>query len=513
MKKRTITVTRRQVLQGAGGFSLALPFLPSLVPGKAWAVEPTLARQPKFVAINSFNGGINDVNMFPSDQTLGAPQEILPGHTVRQGRLVRTLEGTDAVLSAVLRAPSTELTDRMASRLSVFRGLDMPYGVGHHITWLGTLHRSTGDQRFPAIKAPFPTIDQVMAWSASFYRTLAGVRQRSVHTGDGGGTNWGLTYNYANPASRTGDIVDTTGVQSDPAALFSKLFSGGVGAVPPPAPGRPLIVDRVIESYRRLSRSSRRMSQLDRQRLEAHMSRLDELERQIKSTSSAPIGACRDTAAPPVSTRGSIQRFQLQNSIIAAAFLCGYTRLATIQVPEHYFSSRTWDPGVWHNSITHASSDPTNQALIVETSRSLFRNAVLDLARKLDSEESPGVTALDNTVVAWAVECAERTHANMGMPVVLMGGGAGAISSGKYIDFRHTLRPAENYLGFPRQIGLTWNRFLGTLLQAMGIPRPEYESGGSLGYGTQFVFDRYAGGMASGLWQQSGDFLPLLRAA
>lgn len=60
--------------------------------------------------------------------------------------------------------------------------------------------------------------------------------------------------------------------------------------------------------------------------------------------------------------------------------------------------------------------------------------------------------------------------------------------------------------------GLTWNRYLGTLLQAMKVPRSEYDTNGARGYGTQHRSAAYIVCQAPGLWEQSGDFLPFLKA-
>jgi hypothetical protein len=505
--KKTILVTRRQILRGTGGASLALPFLPSLVPVKAYAAEAVPPRQPKFVGIGSFNGGVRDDNAFPGEDVLTDALEVVPGHVIRRGRLVRHTEGDDAFVSPMLRAPASELTERLVSRLNVLRGLDVPFSAGHHEGGVhGTFHQSTNKD--PRAAMPLPTIDQVMAWSPSFYRTLVGVRQRSISTGASWSTI-GLTYNYADPATRTGPI-QYGGIQGDPAKLFARLFAGG-GSAAVLAPGRPRIVDRVIASYRRLRDSNRRLSAGDRRRLEEHVSRLAELERELGAVAVPAAGVCRDTSAPAAAS--GAERFRLQNSVIAAAFLCGYTRVAVIKAPEYEFSSRRWEQGTWHNEVAHNYGKPDAQAMVVEAQRGVFRNTMLDLARKLDVEEAPGVTALDSTVISWALECSERTHDSIGLPVVLMGGGAGSLRTGNYCDYRNrTERALMVASPWRRYAGINWNRYMGTLLQAVGIPRAEYEREGTLGYGAFHRDGGYAKAQAPGLWEQSGELLPFLKA-
>jgi hypothetical protein len=46
----------------------------------------------------------------------------------------------------------------------------------------------------------------------------------------------------------------------------------------------------------------------------------------------------------------------------------------------------------------------------------------------------------------------------------------------------------------------------------MGVPRGEYEPPGTYGYGTQYRDGGHAKGMAPGLWEQTGNMLPYLKA-
>ena len=58
--------TRRQVLHGLGGFTLALPFLPSLLkPSEARAATPAPVK--RFVAFATQHGGIWASKMYPAD--------------------------------------------------------------------------------------------------------------------------------------------------------------------------------------------------------------------------------------------------------------------------------------------------------------------------------------------------------------------------------------------------------------------------------------------------------------
>ena len=63
---KTFKVSRRQVLRGGAGFTLGMPFLPSLVARRADGATPVFAKQLRFVASVTEHGGLYVSNMFSS---------------------------------------------------------------------------------------------------------------------------------------------------------------------------------------------------------------------------------------------------------------------------------------------------------------------------------------------------------------------------------------------------------------------------------------------------------------
>ena len=75
------------------------------------------------------------------------------------------------------RASAAELSDSIVSKLMLIRGLDKPFWMGHGFgAALGNFNDSdyTADDD-PESMLARPTIDQVMAWSPSFYEDLSAV--------------------------------------------------------------------------------------------------------------------------------------------------------------------------------------------------------------------------------------------------------------------------------------------------------------------------------------------------
>src|SRR3954451_567777 len=124
-----MNMSRRQILRGVGGFTLALPFMSSLLkPSRADAAVTGMRR---FVQFASSHGGIWGANMYPAASTLTQTAQFA-GRTVRRGPLTLTTQGADAMLSPVLRGASTALTASLASKMNVLRGLDVPFYIAHH---------------------------------------------------------------------------------------------------------------------------------------------------------------------------------------------------------------------------------------------------------------------------------------------------------------------------------------------------------------------------------------------
>ncbi|HVZ73921.1 MAG TPA: DUF1552 domain-containing protein [Polyangia bacterium] len=513
--------TRRQLLRGAGGFSLALPFLPSLVDRReARAATAAAATKKRFVQMATQHGGIWGSNMYPAATTL-TDTMTYAGRTISRGALALQTSAGTAQLSPVLRGPSTLLTAKLAAKMNVLRGCDIPFYIGHHTGGhLGNYARNDGNgQDGVAMQAyPTPTIDQLMAWSTKFYPDLATIKQRSLVIGPR------LSYNWTNPAtpSNLGLIQEVAG-SFDAPALFSEIFVKGGGATDPNALTKP-IVDRVNADYLRLRNGNTRLSSDDRRRLDDHMQRLSELQRRLSVRVSCPdlSPVVTDTQAdldmgnfglsPPLQT----EYYQAMNDVIVAAFLCDTSRIATMNIRED-FSTYAGD---WHADVAHHSGEPDGamQAVITAAHQLTFEKVFLDLCSKLDVDDGTGQSVLDGALVAWTQESGEYTHAGQGMPIVTAGGAGGWLKTGSYCDYRNPAFVSDNGEQGNTIVkitgGLLWQQWLGTALQAMNLAPADYEANGLGGYpgAIKFIGSGMAKFYPDAVWTVAGEPLPFLKA-
>ena len=506
-------ISRRMVLRGAAGFALAIPFLPSLIDRRLAKAAP-LGPSKRFVALATDHGGIWQGSMYPDEATLGQTTSYA-GHQIRKGSLALEVSGGVAKLSDVLAGNSTLFTSTLAEKMNVLRGLDVTFYLAHHRGGhLGNYAENDGNGTDGGMLQiqPRATIDQVMAWSPTFYADLATIKERSLTIG-----GQGMCAAWSSPASKTGEIQNIS-PENDSLALFNKIF------VPPqdPAEVRPQIVDLVLEDYKRLRNTNVRLSQADRQRLDDHLERLDELQRKLGVQVSCgevqpPTKSSTDewTSSYGIDPEANKRFWQLHNDVVAAAFACDTCRIVSMRIDDN-FSTYAGD---WHQDVAHqaAMPDGAKQAIIAAAHQRFFEDVYLDLVAKLDAIADIEGTVLDSSLVQWTQEAGCVTHDPIELPVITAGKAAGFLATGQYCDYRNLTKPAhqpgpDNAVS--SHVGLVYNQWLGTALQAMGVPKSEYQDGDNGGYGylqlsteTWYAgYEKYPSSVLSAM----GDVLPFL---
>jgi hypothetical protein len=503
--------TRRQLLRGAGGFTLALPWLPSLLPRDAAAGGSPFA-QSRFVAIATEHGAIWSESMHPAENTLTETMAYA-GHTIRRGDLVHTDEGGVGRLSSVLSGDGTRLTPALAAKMNVLRGIDVPFYIAHHRgghlgNWAA--NDGNGEDGQAQFDNPTPTIDQVLAWSPTFYSDLSTTLERSLVIGEN--ISWG----WSNPQSQSGQVQPLP-VEWSSLALFNRIFVPEEEEESP----RPPVVDRVLENYQSLRQSNRRLSARDRQRLDEHIQRIDELQRRL-----AVAVSCGDIPVPTADSQQlwgdssfgvnpplQAEFWQLFNDVVLAAFVCGTSRVAVLRVTDT-FSDFVGD---WHQDIAHQAHLPDGaaQAELAAANQRTFEDVILDLIAKLDIDEGDGTTILDNTLLQWTQESGPTTHESVDTTIVTAGSAAGAIRTGQYIDYRDlNLEFGDPYEGTPVRLhtGLLHQQYLGSVLRAMGLSPAEYELEPGGGYPDLYIGEGRESFYGNAVTDVRGQWLPWLRA-
>jgi hypothetical protein len=395
-----------------------------------------------------------------------------------------------ASLSPVLSGDAAKLTSTLAQKMNVLRGLDVTFYLAHHTGGhLGNYADNAGNGTEAIAVQPKgrQTIDQLLAYSNKFYSDLSSIRERSLVIGGDG-----VSHGFSNPGNQSGDIQKLT-AEYDSLALFNKIF------VPPadPSQTRAPIVDRVLEDYKRLRNGNRRLSAKDKQRLDDHMDRVNELERKLNVSAS-----CGDLQVPQSSSvdewknssfhidpEAQKRFWQLMNDVIVAAFACNTSRIVTMNVGDN-FSNFIGD---WHQDVVHqANVSVEKHALNAQSHQRFFQDVYLDLISKLDTlEDATGGTVLDHTLVQWTQESGCMTHDALEMCVVTAGSADNFFTTGNYCDYRNLQKPpfyvADESSLVSAHAGLVYNQWLGNVLQSMGLSPSDYETDGYGGYGLVYL--------------------------
>jgi hypothetical protein len=497
MDKRAPGMTRRQVLRGAGGFTLAIPFLPSLLPRSAQAAT---AARPRLFWFGTDHGGCWDTNFFPDPALLTSKAASAPGHMVASGPLTATTATGRTTLSPVLNASSTILTPRLVGKMNVLRGLDVPWYIAHNTgLHLGNYARNDNNGDCGVAVTGLgnrPTIDQIMAGSSSFYSSadLGGVKLRSMIINSGRALSWA----FSNPAQGVASPVQNVQGVNSSQQLFTSLF-GGSGA---PTNPRPPVVDKILANYNSLRQSNTRLSAADKARLDAHIA----LVAQLQSSLGAHLSCTAPTAATDDASKhdrthskaDAAAYGQLWADLVVAAFSCGASRIGVLGWGETSgFSDYVGTD--WHHDVAHQWMDAQPQAWLTQSYQGFFEQVFLYLAAKLDQvDDGMGGSLLDSTLLVWSQESGMETHEAYGIPVVTCGAGAGFFKTGLYCDYRNVgetggaIAP-QSPAGYKTYAGLLYSQWLATVLQGMGIPPSEFElwkdATGTVqkGYGTPYL--------------------------
>lgn len=523
--KYLVYKNRRQFLLGAGGAALAMPLLPSILrPSSAQAAQ---AASKCFAYFQLPHGAVLQSAMFPADSMLTETKSYA-GFDIRRGMLPPTGSNGEIRLSDVLRAPNTLLTPGLLAKMNVLRGIDVPHYIGHGSGQaLGNFADMTGGAIDEGRDWKRPTVDQVIAWSPSFYANSP--VERSLVVGP-------ISWSYSNPTARSGTVQRVSSTAPSNVALFDKLFGMQAPTQPGGAPPPPdtLLVDKVVESYRRLLGSGK-LSAADRRRVDEHMQRLFELQKKMAQPAALPAGS---VGPRPTATTGKIdsastnaltqvKNWGLWTDVAAAAFSVGASRVFTAYTEFETFTNYT---KAWHD-LAH-SSTAARGALFTEANQRFFQSVFLDFARKLDAiAMGDGTTLLDSALIAWSHESGALSHGGIGSPVITFGSAGGFLKTGQYCDYRNLNKViAATIDADTRQHGLVVHQWLGTALQAMGVPKTDYagHAGGAgypFGRPSDFKFlqgnadeppmrYRYPGTEAAypdSVWAMTGEVLPWLR--
>ena len=406
--------SRRAFLRGAG-VSLSLPLLPSLLPRDAWAAGDDPPVRLLFYYVPC---GIHMAEWTPN--ATGAGYDL---PTILQP--LSELQDKVMVLSGLAN---------MNGRAS--RPGDHARGTGCFITCEEPVYGSV---------LLGPSIDQVVAASIGDQTPFP-----SLQLGIDGGANSGnCDSGYACAYQRSISWADATTPLPkivDPRILFDQLFSGAGGEDPAIAERRRQLQLSILDEVASDARSlQNKMAATDKAKLDQYLTGVREVEKRIDALG----GQVCDPPDRPGRGLDVPTRVDIMADLMTVAFECDLTRVMTFMLANGGSGrSHTWIGAAGnHHGFSHHQGSATAHANLTKINTWEVQ-VFAELLQRLDSVTETNGTLLDNTLIMFGSEISDgNRHNHDDLPVLLAGGGGGAVRSGRHLSWPvNERRPISNLL-------------------------------------------------------------------
>lgn len=413
-----LKLDRRQLLRGmVGGLSaaVALPTLEAMLNGNGTALAA---------------GG-------PLPTRMGV---FFFGNGVRLDRFVPSATGADWQLSEQL-APLANVKDYV-NVVSGYRA-QAGYGRrGHHDGAAAVLSgipfvELPHDEGSYSSKFGGPTIDQVAAdiiGNTTFRSLQVGVSKR-VTTGEGPGLQYICHRGPDAPIAP----------EYNPQALFTRLFSSFTPKDPnDPTNGfRMSVLDAIKDDAAKLNR---RLGANDKQRLDAHLTAIGQLQREIGALPPVVTSGCLVPPTPTTDNRHNNGREPMEdvaramNQLVTLAMACDLTRVVSYMLTGGVGGIVYWMLG--ENREQHGLSHEPSAREFIHQSIVWNFSRFADLMERLKATPDGDGNLLDHSVWLCSTDVAEgESHSSDNYPLVIAGRGSGAL---KYPGIHHRGSSANN---------------------------------------------------------------------
>jgi hypothetical protein len=424
---------RRTFLRGAGA-CIALPWLDAMVPAIA-------RRQPPVVRRALFVFAPNGMKM----------DEWKPATTGSDFELPFLLEPLQPVRSRVT----------VLSRLAIDGGRAHGDGPGDHAraaaSFLTCAHpKKTGGADIQA----GVSVDQVLAASIGGATQFASLELGLERGAAAGICDSGYSCAYSNNiAWRTPSTP--VAKETDPRSVFARLF-GDPGAAHDAGErtrqraGDRSVLDAATADAKALAA---RLGAGDRRKLDEYLTSVREIEMRLQQV--------REEPAPPVPAGllddGSsyAQRVDLMYELTALAFASDLTRVATLMLGNGGSNRSYRFLGVpdGHHDLSHHGGDAGKLAGIRAINRFHVERFAHFLQRLAATHDDAG-DLLGASAIVYASGLGDgNRHNHDDLPVLLCGGGGGAITGGRHVAFARETPMANLYLALLDAFGVRAERF------------------------------------------------------
>lgn len=428
---------RRTFLRGLGA-SVALPFLECMLPGKAAASAPGIGASgaPRRMVFIYLPNGMDMQNWTPkSSGALGELPSIL--------QPLAGLKGDFQVMSGLAHVQARALGD----------------GAGDHARanacFLTGVHprKTAGADIHSGV-----SVDQVAAQQIGKNTRLPSLEiSCDISNKQAGGCDSGYACAYQNNISWRNENTPMPALV-DPRLVFERLF--GTEADPDLAAGRMLrescrksILDLVSDDARALQS---KLGATDRRKMEEYLTALRETETGIEQHQKFQASLPRPNIEKPEGIPEEFAKhLKLMYDLLALALATDSTRVASFMV----LRDGSNNPYPWlginegHHELSHHGGSAEKKAKIAKINQWHIEQLAAFLT-KLKGMREAGGSVLDNSMIVCGGAIADGdAHAHENLPVILCGRGAGALKTGRHIQYPKETPMTNLFLTLLDQVG------------------------------------------------------------
>lgn len=404
--------SRRTLLRAASGAALALPFLPSLSK-RLSAAEVTPVR--RFITMYTPNGVIHD-GWWPTNATSETAFDLSASHAPLAAYRDRLLILSGIDMKSAALGPGGPHQRGIGSLFT-----NMPLGAGTFVDGCGSMAGwATGisvDQRVANVIGAMSPIGSLQL----------GVRANEN--------------DVQGRISYAGDSMPLPPM-NDPLEVYKRVFDKFLPPVSTPGEDaakqlllqRKSVLDAVTSEFGALTP---RLSAEDKVTLDAHLALVRDVERRL----TLGVGDCQRPQEPPVldpvSETDMPQIAELELDLLAIAFACDQTRVASFQISTALNRIRyPWLESLGEgHALSHTGASDVAAKTQLVNRQAWHASLIARLFDKLSIIPQGDGSVLDHTLLMWGNEVSMgTTHTHDNMPFLLAGGGW-AFRTGRFLKY------------------------------------------------------------------------------
>jgi hypothetical protein len=312
------------------------------------------------------------------------------------------------------------------------------------------------------------SVDQVVAQAYGQETPFPSLELGCDPSNQGGNCDSGYSCAYSSNLSWSSP-TSPLAKETSPRRVFERLFLDGEGLTPDERARRQRyrasVLDAVEEDAKRVKG---KLGGADKKKLEEYLTAVRELERRLgkpprerAKPSGGAAGTARDAEPPQGTPSDHREHIERQLDVVRLAFQTDSTRVATFMLANAGSNRSYRHIGVseGHHEISHHGGDPEKQDKLQRINQFHIERLAYLLAQ-LSAVDTGRGSLLDHTMVVWgsAIGDGDR-HDHEDLPILLAGGRAWGVSGGRHVRYARETPLCDLYLWMLQRAGLKATSF------------------------------------------------------